>query len=593
MLGPDAQVLLELALNLCDDLAVWFPTLAGGLQRDKRYIANRVGSEGLSFLTKGLPKFGKAFDNWLRDESLASAYAPEAFAPTFLSGVKDLISGTRISDSDRAVVYCWVRQLSYLFYKLEVPYSVAQLTESFAQFEQRNQSLEDSDAFSPFETGEAARYLGSAMEGFSCSPLTPKHGPGAVATGEVGEEKWAFKRHYASAHHVYPWYEYFVPCLRVWSSDPSYALTWYKSLERLPFPEARMIAVPKDSRGPRLISEEPLEIQYLQQGLLNRLVPFCERESRATRGFVNFTNQEINGDLALQASKTGEWATIDLADASDRVSDYLVYLLFPGSIYRHLHALRSHYTILPTGKKVRLNMFAPMGSAICFPIQALTFWALCKGAIHKSAATGDSRVYVYGDDIIVPNDKYSVVCEGLEAVGLRVNHSKSYHTGFFRESCGVEAWKGHIVTPLRLKHLPPSRRNDVKGLSNWIAIHNGLLSRSYNLTSARLRTAVEQVVKVPWNIHGTPLSFQDSDLLSDELELRNAKFPRRWNPKWHRWESKFPVVRQGHENSCLSDWCRLHRDLLMMPRDPDRWQRRNAVSLETKWIGHRSVIEEP
>jgi hypothetical protein len=24
------------------------------------------------------------------------------------------------------------------------------------------------------------------------------------------------------------------------------------------------------------------------------------------------------------------------------------------------------------------NMYAPMGSAICFPVEALSFWALCK-----------------------------------------------------------------------------------------------------------------------------------------------------------------------------------------------------------------------
>lgn len=585
MSGPDARVLLELAQCLCDDLAAWFPFLSGGLAKDKEYLAQRFESEGLTFLTKVLPKLGKSLDSWMRDESASWEYTPGSFNRQFLSGVRALITREGISANDRAAVLGWVRQLSYLTYKLELPFSEGQLQTAFDSFEARNSELEVSDGKITFyQVGEAARLCGKVLEGFRAHPLLPKHGPGAVATGEVGEEKWTFSRLYTEAHRVFPWYDYFVPTPRVWTQDPMYALKWYKSLERLTHSEARLIAVPKDSRGPRLISEEPLEIQYLQQGLRESLVSHLERASPHTRGFVNFERQDINSSLALQSSKTGEYATIDLSDASDRVSDFLVYLLFPDSVYRSLRAVRSHYTILPCGRKVRLNMHAPMGSATCFPVMALVCWCLCKSALRNVATIGNRNVYIYGDDIIVPVDGYEAVCEGLEAFGLRVNRDKSYHTGLFRESCGVDAWNGYNITPFRLKQAPPSHRNDVSGLANWVAVHNGLVAKGYTLTPQRMSTVVEKVVGIPWNIPGVPLSFVDDTLAPSSVRALNKGFKQRWNPTSCQHEIRMSVVRQAPSISKLAGWRRLHRNLLVMPRNPDRWQRRNAVSLKTAWV---------
>jgi hypothetical protein len=55
---------------------------------------------------------------------------------------------------------------------------------------------------------------------------------------------------------------------------------------------------------------------------------------------------------------------------------------------------------------------------------------------------------VYGDDIIVPTEMATSTMVTLETFGLRVNHSKSYCTGFFRESCGGDYYKGVDITPV-------------------------------------------------------------------------------------------------------------------------------------------------
>lgn len=591
MSGPDAHVLLGLVHCLCDDIAAVFPSLSRCLHHDKGYILRRVQAEGLSFLTTSLPKMGKVFDQWLRDETATLDFSSCYFAPKFLSGVKDLISRTDVRDSDRAHLYRWMRQLAFCFYKLEVPFDSGDLRVAYDAFIERDKELEKTDCeISPFESGEAAYILGQVFEDYNPHPLYPKHGPGSVATREVGDDKWCFRRHYRSIHRRFPMYDYFVPTLSGWRSDTAHFVTWYKSLVRLDSPTSRVVAVPKDSRGPRLISEEPLELQFMQQGYSARLVAHLERHRR-TSGFVNFASQDINRNLALQSSRTGEMATIDLADASDRVSDYLVYLLFPEEMYRDLRALRSRRTDLPDGRTVTLQKFAAMGSAICFPIEAAVFWALSKGAIRKVTKGGDGDVYVYGDDIIVPREHCIAVCDELERFGLRVNRSKTYHTGFFRESCGIDAWKGYIITPSRIRQFPPSRPSQVGSLSNWVAVSNTLRENSFRKAADYIVQHVESVLSVPWNLSSAPLSFIDSEMSHSETRALNSKFRSRWNPILSRHELKVPSISQVRRLSTLRGWERLHRNLLCSPRDPNHWTPRRAVSLTTSWFSDHEAYE--
>lgn len=584
MTGPDVEALLQLVLCLCDDLTSMRPSLSRSISRDKQYICNRVKGEGLNFLTKVLPKIGKILDEWFKDEDGTLDFSSAYVSPKFLSGVTNLIQGIGVDDSERAFLIRWMRQLCFVFYKLEVPYTKEQLHEAFSSFVDRDLELETTDnTFSPFDTGEAARILGELFREFSRDNLIPRHGPGSVATGEIGDLKWNFRRKFRSVHRRFPWYEFFVPSLSCWLSDTKHFASWYTSLEVIDYPQARVVAVPKDSRGPRLISEEPLELQFLQQGYFRCLVSHIEKH-RLTSGYVNFASQTINQELALSSSKTGAWATIDLSDASDRVSDYLVYLLFPSSIYRDIRALRSYSTILPDGRVVRLNKFAPMGSAICFPIEALVFWALSKSAIRSATKGGDGVVYVYGDDIIVPTEHFHTVCSGLERFGLKVNSSKSYCTGSFRESCGVDAWRGFVVTPARIRQLPPSHSRDHESITNWVACGNLLRANGFALAAQYVFERIDGVIHLPWNVHGTALSHWDRELSHDDVYNRNLRFKRRWSRRWCRPEILCSRLSAVNRVSHLDGWQRLHRDLLVMPRDPDHWSPRRAVKLTRGWV---------
>jgi hypothetical protein len=61
------------------------------------------------------------------------------------------------------------------------------------------------------------------------------------------------------------------------------------------------------------------------------------------------------------------------------------------------------------------------------------------------------RVYVYGDDIIVPSEWYHLAVEGLTLSGFAVNDAKSFYRGPFRESCGGDYLNGKDVVPVRLR----------------------------------------------------------------------------------------------------------------------------------------------
>lgn len=245
-----------------------------------------------------------------------------------------------------------------------------------------------------------------------------------------------FKRYYRSLAERFPYEDYFFFNLSHMCDE----LRSYLSLEELDTPVAKVVLVPKDSRGPRLISSEPLEVQWIQQMLMANMVHTIETHP-LTRGLVNFTDQSVNRRLALRGSteESNFLVTLDMKDASDRVHSTLVRILFPNTWVAALMAARSTATRLPNGEVVQLHKFAPMGSATCFPVEALIFWALSTATIIDSSNSltingravtttpfatlnmlfrglercgtpaCDRAVYVYGDDIILHREDYTVV----------------------------------------------------------------------------------------------------------------------------------------------------------------------------------------
>jgi hypothetical protein len=189
-------------------------------------------------------------------------------------------------------------------------------------------------------------------------------------------------------------------------------------------------------------------------------------------------------------SLTGRYATLDLKEASDRVSVGLVRLLFPQPLLEALEACRSQSTVLPSGEELKLNKFAPMGSALCFPVMAITCWAILTAGLPdadyraatklwKNQLDGTApAVYVYGDDVIVPTAHAANAIEQLESFGLKINRDKCCTSGFFRESCGMDAYRGTPVTPVRLRTVWSSHRCP-SVYTSWISYANSMHEIQY------------------------------------------------------------------------------------------------------------------
>jgi hypothetical protein len=429
-------------------------------ERDLENIEARTSREGLGFLTKTLPSLGKALDKAL---SKGTPFTPpsgfarcEGQIPKLFGDLFRRIFATdgslRSDPCPRSVSA--LRQICFLFYKLEVTYDKSITDRFIDEFVDLDQSLPEEGSFDcTFDP--VLRQARALIERVLCSEdfkdIVPHHGPGSVSTGESSVRKSRLGRYYPALESVFPFWEYFR------FNATHVCDTYDKPPTQASLACAKITLVPKDSRGPRIISMEPLEIQWIQQGIKDKLYK-CIESHPLTRGFVNFTDQGVNRGLAMQSSIDGKLCTLDMKEASDRVSLALFKALYERSpLYEPAIASRSPLTRLPNGRKLKMRKFAPMGSALCFPVEALTFWSLAVS--HAVVDLGVPwlqairSVWVYGDDLIVPVEWYDSLPDCFAKYALKFNELKcctsTEHP--FRESCGLDAFEGHDVTPIRIK----------------------------------------------------------------------------------------------------------------------------------------------
>jgi len=466
-------------------------------------VAKRLDREGLSFLTKTLPLLGKAFDRALTGEvpldSTGWALCAHSGSklPKFLGELFQCIFSHEgwVLPTPCATCIKHIRQILFVFYKLELPNrpeDEAKVVSQFVKAENDISSfnelfgriadeLDSNPAYimeiNPPDARKIIRKarirLARVFSGFDPLDIRPRHGPGAVSTGEKLWGKYQWARINPRINSMYPFDAYFCASL-------GHICDSYKEFKLLKEVEssAKVILVPKDSRGPRLISCEPVEFQWIQQGLGDAIVRRVESHP-LTRYNVHFTDQKPNQIAALFGSRNGRYASLDLKEASDRITVGLVRLLFPEPVLQALLCSRSQSTILPSQEVLPLNKFAPMGSALCFPILALTVWAILSAA--EDDADARKSILVYGDDVIVRTDKSAHAIKWLEAFGLLVNRAKSCTSGFFRESCGMDAYRGVCVTPVRIRTTWASRPSP-NVYTSYIAYANSMYEQHFYKT---------------------------------------------------------------------------------------------------------------
>lgn len=545
-------------------------------ERDIQTFNDRVACEGLTFLTTTLPSIGKSLDSfhstmvWTppvgfkTEEELFRFKDPDGIeavcqVPLFLG---DAIR--RALEGDSAAVDC-VRQLTFIFYKLEADYDPVLIEQFLADFKRIDKELfsmkEPTDRETSLLLDCMRTLIGVVLANADPLDIRPCHGSGATADRVQNWDKYHRLSYYAKLDAVFPYPEYFF-------YSASHLVDEIAQLEeaKVAVPRARICLVPKDSRGPRVISCEPAELMYVQQGLMRLLYKTMEAHP-LTSGQINFTDQSINRLKARIGSRDGTFATIDLSEASDRVSLDLIRRVFPSNWVEALEATRSEETELPNGEILKLNKFAPMGSSCCFPVEALVFWACAKASIYTSDLwkgrypwkIGPSKdlfpeVYVYGDDIAFETRVYEPIVVGLSRVGLVVNLKKSYWKGPFRESCGGDYHNDFDVTPVRVRK--PLTLSSTSLLSTGSDLCNTFIAKfGYDNTIATVSIIESELgyiyprslLQLPCCIYATPRASND------------VLFRRRWNSDFQRYEHRILTTATNIRQRRPRNWGELLR----------------------------------
>jgi len=501
--------------------------------RDLVSLEKRFNNQGVGFIQKSLPNL---FNNLLRYLETGVSLYPE-FAlqkgtkhPRFLRRLFEVIYDCDSSDKDQALAMQIMYQLTAAFKKLEGPYSTKVLRDSLADFV----SVDEDLAKCNITTGAAGIIMKHAQAVITqlFSSYDPDDGqmerpsPGSGATATALEKNLRFRPRvlYEQLDDVYDHDVWFNTAYQYLFGGTAvdYGTALRSDSKVTQFPRSRFKYINKKLGTPRGICIEENETQCFQQGLRKPIYAFVEASPR-TSGKVNFTDQSVNRDLALESSRTRSKATIDMKEASDRVWREVVFTLFLYTpILDKLSAVSTRMIELPDGlgqrKYMFANKYAPMGSGVCFPVMSLTHWALIQGIIASSQMPDSSRlcreVYVYGDDIIVPSQCAELVYKYLPLFGMKINEEKSYVNSYFRESCGCHAYKGYDITPAFIKKIisRSTKSSDSCTLMSLISKEHRLKSNMFVETAKYLRTSCHKLYGDLPNVnHGSPLVGWKSD----------------------------------------------------------------------------------
>lgn len=507
-------------------------------------IKSRLRAEGSSFATRTLPDYMNSFLQLLET---GKASFPQFKCkrgtnhPAFLGRLVHLALGA--DDVTQGIAFDYIYSITCAFKKLKGDYPVKVVRKLFADFCRVDSELNSIDFFSnelrPIIDDARAQWTrfvkDSGLRG-RLEATTPQPGPGATNTPT--EKNMRYRPHvlYKQLDEVMPYSEWFYATpYDIFTSETAFNGFYNVTVEA---PQARFKAVPKTAGKPRGICIEENETQVLQQAVRKA---FYDAIAAYFGDNIALREQRINALLALSSSITRKHATIDESEASDRVARLLVSLISYEDQYVHdiLMGLSTRFVQPPEEVKdeydiVQTAKYAPMGSALCFPIMSLIHMFLIRAIIRLSTpldvSHDISQVYVYGDDIILPAQYTELIYETLPKFGMKLNVNKSFYRSHFRESCGIHAYKGKDVTPVYVKHIP--FHNSAEAKTSAFAVEEQLFNKGFTNTAKFQRDFMQEAYgKIPYVPAGLSLAgFQrTSTEVADEFK---QQFRRKWNRRY-------------------------------------------------------------
>lgn len=366
-------------------------------------------------------------------------------------------------------------------------------------------------ALTPVELEGIRQALSVLTPPASWSDLSGRFGPGSTAEGLTQAERWSWK---GNLPLNVPFSMYDLRLMdHLYGKDANSPAPQF-----LKYGITKVGEVPKSIKTNRFVSSEPAGFMFAQLGVMDYMYEELHKRfprnvslhdaSRHNRLLTERLPVE-HSEIVSSSTRTRRYkvrceipyATIDLSDASDHISRRLVSSVLP-DWKQYLFSVRSTFAQFPDGDVVPLRTFAPMGSGVCFPVLTAVCLGVCK------YICGNAPFSVYGDDIIVPADRFTAVATLLERCGLVVNWAKSCSTGMYRESCGSEVFNFPApavndafypldITPLYLREAP--WKVDSATLEEWAS---KLAQKSWTRTRDNLINLTRKGIrptKLRWN----------------------------------------------------------------------------------------------
>lgn len=199
--------------------------------------------------------------------------------------------------------------------------------------------------------------------------------------------------------------------------------------------------------------------------------------------------QDLHRAVAKHASVMGDFATLDMSNASDTMCYNLVKLLLPEPWFQLLDSLRATHTRVGR-RMVLLEKFSSMGNGFTFELETALFAAMARG-VARLLGRDARTVMCYGDDLIVETPCAELTLSTLQYFGFTPNLNKSFAEGPFRESCGGDFFNGAPVRACFLEELPDDPQK-------WMSFVNGLRRACTDPASGTLIPTRWDRVKRAW-----------------------------------------------------------------------------------------------
>ena len=209
--------------------------------------------------------------------------------------------------------------------------------------------------------------------------------------------------------------------------------------------DGKVTTVPKNYKKSRVItitSRDFIDKQYVVSDALRDWITSWSRNSNH---IIQFDDQTIQHKFLVEGN-----ATLDLSSASDRIYRSLIEKVWP-DFMKYFGEYLPKTVITDQGRIVPLTCIGTQGFPLTF-----TVMAIITGLIVSSSKMSSSASANYGDDIVISEMDFNEVYCALEALGLKINKSKTHKSSDgFLESCGRDVMftknGPRDVTPIHLR----------------------------------------------------------------------------------------------------------------------------------------------